>query len=89
MNNNRFSTNRNAFIRSRIDKTGKFRTETAGRDHDLDVAATTDDNNSTRVFIDLYGRESYGYADLVLNGRQARTLYRVLSKHFAAQGKSF
>lgn len=88
---NRYSpTNRNAIVRTRIDRTGKLRTETARRDDgELDVAISTDQrNNSTRVFIDTYGREGeFPRADLTLNGRQARTLFRALAKHFEAQGK--
>lgn len=85
-------TNKNAIVRTRIDRTGKLRTETARRDEgELDVAISTNlRNNSTKVFIDTDGRTDgsflYG-ADLTLNGRQARTLYLALAKHFEAQGK--
>jgi hypothetical protein len=53
------------------------------------VAITTDErNNSTRVFIDSVGRDSQiPYASLELDGHQARTLFRALTKHFVAQGK--
>jgi hypothetical protein len=45
-------------------------------------------NNSTRVFIDLAGREgAFPRADLELNGRQARTLFLALAKHYGATGK--
>lgn len=87
---NRNQSNRNAIVRTRTDRTGKLRTETARRDDGLDIAVSTDTrNNSTRVFIDFYGREgSFPTADVTLNGRQARTLFRALAKHFAASGKS-
>lgn len=88
--NCRNPTNKNAILRTRIDRTGKLRTETARRDAgELDVAITTDiRNNSTRVFIDACGREdSFPHADMTLNGRQARTLFRALQRHFATQGK--
>ena len=83
-------SNKNAIVRTRRDRTGKLRTETARRDHgQLDVAITTDErNNSTRVFIDTNGRDgNFPYADLELDGRQARTLFIALAKHYAAQGK--
>lgn len=91
-NNRSYSnSNRNAIVRTRIDATGKLRTETARRDDGLDVAISTNTrSNSTRVFIDLGGREgSFPQADLELDGRQARTLFRALAKHFGAQGKTF
>jgi len=92
--NNRkiIATNKNAHIISRTDRTGKVRTETSRRDlGELDVAISTDwNNNATRVFIDASGRadaHSRGYADLELNGRQARMLFLALSKHFDVTGK--
>lgn len=87
MNNNKHAT-----VRTRIDRNGRLRTETAGRDSGFDVAISTDTrNNSTQVFIDETGRDyaafgKYGTA-LSLDGRQARTLYRALQQHFEAQGK--
>ena len=87
---NRYNpANRNAIVRTRRDRTGKLRTETARRDDGLDVAISTDTrNNSTRVFIDFGGRDgAFPFPDLELNGRQARTLFRALAKHFASQGK--
>jgi len=89
---NNIPTNKNAILRTRTDRTGKLRTETARRDDgQLDVAISTDErNNSTRVFIDASGREgNFTYPDLELNGRQARTLFLALAKHFNAQGKFF
>lgn len=90
MNNQQ--TNKHATVKTRIDRRGKLRTETAGRNSGFDVAITTDTRtNSTRVFIDEFGRTAAAFgplgADVVLNGRQARTLYRALHQHFAAQGK--
>ena len=85
------SSNKNSRVNSRIDRTGKLRTETARRDSGaLDIAITTDErNNSTRVFVDRAGRDaSLPSATLELSGREARTLYLALAKHFAAQGKS-
>jgi len=86
------NANQHATICTRIDRNGRLRTETAGRDSGFDVSISTDTrNNSTKVFIDETGRTSGGFgksgAVLSLDGRQARTLYRVLRRHFAAQGK--
>lgn len=78
-------TNRNAIVRTRTDRAGKVRTETARRDSGMDVAITTDKRtNRTRVFIEPNGRWKGG---LELDGRQAWTLLRALAKHFDAQGK--
>lgn len=88
MTNRTNTANQHAAFRTRIDRTGKIRTETTGRDSGMDVAlATNTRTNSTKVFIDFEGRGGYSFhegADLVLNGRQARTLFRALSKHFNA-----
>ena len=85
------ATNKNSRVNTRIDRTGKLRTETVRRDDgELDVSISTDERtNSTRVFIDARGREgNFTYPDLELNGRQARTLLIALQRHFSAQGKS-
>jgi len=84
-------TNKNAHINTRIDRTGKLRTETVRRDPGaFDVAITTDERtNTTRVFIDEQGREgNVTYPTYEMNGRQARTLFLALQKHFGASGKS-
>jgi len=85
-------TNKHATVRTRTDRRGQLRTETSGRDAGFDVAISTDTrNNSTRVYIDEFGRTDRSFgpfgADMVLNGRQARTLYRALHQHFTAQDK--
>ena len=84
-------SNKNAIVTSRLDRTGKVRTETQRRNSGLDLAISTNTrNNSTRVFIDLGGREgNFPRADLELDGRQARTLFLALAKHFHVTGKSF
>jgi hypothetical protein len=81
-------SNRNARISSRVDRTGKLRTETQRRDEDsLKMAVSTDQkNNSTRLFIDLDG--VVNEASVTLDGRQARSLYRLLRKHYGKTGKS-
>lgn len=93
MSYNYDDTNKNARVLNRTDRTGKVRTETARRDRGaLDVAISTDKRtNSTRVFIDAEGRTRASFsngADIELNGRQARTLFLALSKHYEAQGKN-
>ena len=82
-------SNKNSRINTRIDATGKLRTETLRRDDGFDVAITTDKrNNSTVAFIDRQGRNSNAqFASLVFNGREARTLLLTLTKHFNAQNK--
>jgi len=88
MNRNRKNTivyaNRNASIRAREDRTGKYRTETYNRDWDsTNFAVSTDPtSNSTSLFIDSVE------GSLRLSGSEARTLYRLLNKHYAFTGKS-
>lgn len=78
-------TNKNAVINSRIDRTGKARTETQRRDGDaLTMAVSTDQrNNSTRLFIDTPDGDT-----LRFNGREARSIYRLLRKHYGFTSKS-
>lgn len=87
--NDRFDNyiNRNATIKSRRDRKGNLRTETVRRNDGFDVAASTNLNtHRTKVFIDFFGRGCAGGADVVLSGREARTMYRLLKKHFEAKG---
>lgn len=83
-------TNKNAHIISRVDRTGKIRTETVRRDaNEFDVAVSTNPRTgATRVFFDSEGREGNfgGLASLTLNGRQARTLFLALQKHYDEAG---
>jgi len=77
------STNKNAIIRSRRDRNGKLRTETAQRDDGFNAAVSTDTHNdSTRFFIDL------DQQTVEFSGREARTLYRLLRTHYAYTGKT-
>ncbi len=85
------TTNKHAVIQTRYDRNGRLRTETAKRDEgSFDVAVSTDTrNNSTRVFIDAYGRvEGFatGEASLELSGSEALTLFRALKRHYASTG---
>lgn len=83
-------TNKNAHIVTRVDRTGKIRTETRRRDRgELDIAISTNPQTGrTQVFFDLAGRD-VGFRfgeDLRLNGREARTLFIALQRHFEAEG---
>jgi hypothetical protein len=85
--NRKFVTqNRNAVIRTREDRTGKTRTETARRDDStISVAISTNPKtDSTRMFVDFPNR---GGA-VEFSGSEARTLYRLLQKHYSETGKS-
>lgn len=87
---NTTTANKHASIRTRIDRTGKLRTETTRRDSGMDVAVSTDlKTHATKVFFDVESctNPSFRGADLVLTGRQARTLYRALSKHFCERAQ--
>jgi len=79
------SQNRNAVIRTREDRTGKLRTETARRDSTTITAAvsTNRKNDSTRLFIDFPEQGTVQFS-----GSEARTLYRLLQKHYSETGKT-
>lgn len=83
MSNNR--TNRNAVIVSRTDRNGNLRTETQRRDANTTQFAVSTDNasNSTSLFIDFSE-----YDTVKLSGSEARTLYRLLQKHYGFTGKT-
>ena len=78
--------NRNAVIRTREDRTGKTRTETARRDDStISVAISTNPKtDSTRMFVDFPNRGGV----VEFSGSEARTLYRLLQKHYSETGKS-
>lgn len=78
-------TNRNAFIRTRREAAiGTLRTETVGRDSgSTNFSVQTDTtNDSTSLYIDSSN------VALRLTGSEARTLYRLLSKHYTFTGKT-
>jgi len=82
--------NKNSRVINRIDRTGKVRTETSRRDDGaLDIALSTNlRDGSTRLFIDTDGR-NIAHAEgsvLSLDGRQARTLFVALQRHFGTVG---
>lgn len=78
--------NRNAVIRTREDRTGKTRTETARRDESTITAAvsTNPRTESTQLFIDFPKGEFVQF-----DGREARTLYRLLQKHYREIGAAY
>lgn len=77
-------TNQNARIASRTDRKGNTRTETVRRDEGsvLFAASTNPKSNSTSVFID------FPEGALRLSGKEARTMYRLLRKHYRATKKA-
>jgi len=88
--NREIPANKNAHIVTRVDRTGKIRTETARRDiGEFDIAVSTNPNTgSTQVFFDRNGRENgFRYGEtLRLSGREARTLFIALQRHYDKQG---
>lgn len=78
--------NQNAEIKTRIDRTGKLRTETRGRDEDsITIAVSTNSrDNSTRMFVNNPDGSSYKF-----DGRTARTIYRILQKHYMNTDKMY
>ena len=78
--------NRNSFIRTREDRTGKLRTETVGRDDSTITAAvsTNPKTDSTKLFIDFPNSGT-----VQLDGRETRTLYRLLQKHYRQVEKTW
>ena len=76
--------NRNSVIRVRETRTGNIRTETHNRDEGTaNFTMSTDPrNNSTLLFI------STPYGRFKLSGSEARTIYRLMRKHYFMTGKS-
>ena len=77
--------NRNATIRTRETSNGKLRTETSRRDRDAMRASvsTCPKTDATQMFVDFPDQT------IRFDGRQARTLYRVLQKHYQETNKSY
>lgn len=76
--------NRNSVIRVRETRTGNIRTETFNRDDETSNFAMSTDprNNSTSFTI------STPYGHVRLSGSEARTIYRLMRKHYRTTGKT-
>ena len=81
------SQNRNATIRTREDRTGKLRTETFRRDDSTITAAVSTDRttDSTNLYIDFPNQNGA----VQFTGSEARTIYRLLQKHYRETQKSW
>ncbi len=79
------TANHNSTIVTRQDRTGKFRTETTRRDSGITVAVSTNpQSDSTMLYVDAPNGESFRF-----DGREARTIYRALQKHYRFTEKSW
>lgn len=78
-----FDTNKNAVIRKRTLKNGNFRVETARRDSGIAVSMTETKERRTKFSL----RTEDGLV-VRLDGRQARTVFRVLANYYQATNKS-
>ena len=78
------SANNRARICQRYDRTGKWRTETVNRDPDSgDMAVSTDERtNSTNLYVDVPAANGRDFETLQFDGRQAKSLFNLLSKHY-------
>ena len=78
--------NRNAAIRTRSTPTGQLRTETCRRDDDsISVAVSTNPKtDATSLYVDFPDDRVVKF-----DGRQARTLYRLLQKHYRETNKTY
>ncbi len=75
----------NSKIKTRETRSGKIRTD-INRDYESPVnfsAATRPESNSTSVYINS------GTSTMRLTGREARSLYRLLQRHYQALGKTW
>ena len=79
------SANRNSTIVSREDRTGKLRTETTRRNTGITVAVSTNPvSDSTVLFVDSPNGDTFRF-----DGREARTIYRALQKHYRFTDKAW
>lgn len=84
--NSKSVTNRHAIIRTRTDRRGNLRTETARRDEGTVAVAvsTNPKSNSTVMFVDSPEGDAFRF-----DGRTARTIYRALQKHYESSGTEY
>lgn len=81
----RFDANRNAIIRTRSLRNGNLKTETARRDSgSFNASATSTPTGATKLSLTT----SEGLV-VRLDGHQARTLFRVLARHYDVANQSF
>ena len=79
------AANRNSTIVSREDRTGKLRTETTRRNTGITVAVSTNPvSDSTVLFVDSPNGDTFRF-----DGREARTIYRALQKHYRFTDKAW
>lgn len=79
--------NRNASIETRIDRTGKVRTETVNRDDGtVRIAVSTNKSDATNLYIEMPSDSGKAFR---LDGRTARTIYRTLQKHYQNTNKNY
>ena len=80
-------TNRNAAIETRIDRTGKIRTETVNRDNGtVRIAVSTTKSDATNLYIEMPSDSGKAFR---IDGRTARTIYRTLQKHYQNTNKNY
>lgn len=80
-----YDANRNAIIRSRSLRNGNLRTETARRDEGTFSASMTT-GKTGRMGLSMTTESGLVVR---LNGNQARTLFRVMARHYDEGNKSF
>lgn len=78
-------TNRNARIRTRVQRNGRLRTETARRDRGSLTASINTDPRSDATRLSITTDDGFVVR---FNGRQARTLFRLLARHYEYTEKS-
>jgi hypothetical protein len=76
--------NRNSFLKFSEDNNGELRTETYNRDEGTASFAITTNpaSKASSLYIELPD------TSIRLSGSEARTLYRLLNKHYTVTGKS-
>lgn len=81
-----YDANRNAIIRNRTLRNGNLRTETARRDAGSFAVSVTTNPKTGRTTLSMTSENGLVTR---LSGRQARTLFRALSRHYDQAYMSF